>query len=156
MVRIVIPGNDTINLKNLVLDFNGTIASDGVIDPGIKDKIEELSQKIKVYILSADTRGNLGEITKHMRVEVVKIPPGNGSEAKRQFLQRIDPSKTAVIGNGYIDHAILQKARLGIAVIGKEGASVKAVVCSDVVVNNISDALDLFICPLRLIATLRR
>jgi soluble P-type ATPase len=156
MVRIAIPGTGSIEVTNLVLDFNGTIATDGVIDPGIKDKIEELSQKIKVYILSADTLGNLEEITKQIRAEVVKIPPGNGSEGKRKFLEGIDPSETAVIGNGYNDHAILQKARLGIAVIGKEGASAKAVLCSDVVVNNISDALDLFICPLRLIATLRR
>ena len=82
MVRIEIPGIDTIKVNNLVLDFNGTIATDGVIDRGIKDKIEELSQKIKVYILSADTRGNLEEITKEMGAEVVTIPSGNGSEGK--------------------------------------------------------------------------
>jgi len=44
---------------------------------------------------------------------------------------------------------------LGIAVLGDEGLSVSAMKNADIVVKNISDALDLFLKPKRLMATLR-
>ena len=66
------------------------------------------------------------------------------------------PNKTAVIGNGYNDLFVLKEARLGIVVMGKEGVSVGALLNSDMVVKDIADALDLFVYPLRIKATLRR
>jgi soluble P-type ATPase len=44
---------------------------------------------------------------------------------------------------------------LGIAVLGDEGISASTMKNADIVVKNISDALDLFLKPKRLIATLR-
>jgi soluble P-type ATPase len=49
----------------------------------------------------------------------------------------------------------LKEAALGIAVLGDEGLSVSAMQNADLVVKNISDALDLFLKPKRLTATLR-
>jgi soluble P-type ATPase len=48
----------------------------------------------------------------------------------------------------------LKEAGLGIAVLGDEGMSVSAMKNADIVVKSIFDALDLFLKPKRLLATL--
>jgi len=156
MIGIEIPGKGIVQIENLFLDLNGTIATDGVIAPKIKTMINTLSQKVKIFILSTDTQGNLEKATKGIEGEVIRIPARNSTKGKKEFLQQVEPSKTAVIGNGYNDLFILKEARLGIGVMGTEGASVRALLNSDMVVKDISDALDLFVYPLRIKATLRR
>jgi soluble P-type ATPase len=51
---------------------------------------------------------------------------------------------------------MLEKAGLGVFVIGPEGSAVEALLKADVVVPNICAALELLIHTKRLIATLRR
>ncbi len=50
---------------------------------------------------------------------------------------------------------MIKTAAIGIAVVGLEGAAAELLPAADVVVNNIYDALDLILNPLRLKATLR-
>jgi soluble P-type ATPase len=71
-------------------------------------------------------------------------------------MESLDPTRTVAIGNGNNDHLILKEAALGIAVLGDEGLSVSAIKNADIVMKNISDALDLFLKTKRLIATLRK
>lgn len=156
MIEIVIPGEGIVCLENLILDLNGTIALDGRIAPKVKATINVLSQKLSIFILSADTHGNLSEVTKGIKAEVKSVASENSYQQKQNFLKGLGRAKTAVIGNGINDYLILKDARIGIAVIGKEGASSKALVASDITVTNIADALDLFMYPLRIGATLRR
>jgi soluble P-type ATPase len=57
MIGIDIPGWGNIEIENIVLDLNGTIATDGKIPSEVKEKINSLSKKTKLYILTADTQG---------------------------------------------------------------------------------------------------
>jgi soluble P-type ATPase len=50
---------------------------------------------------------------------------------------------------------MLRVAALGIAVVQAEGASTEALAAADLVVPCVSDALDLFLNPRRLTASLR-
>jgi P-type E1-E2 ATPase len=156
MIEIDIPGRDHLIIENLLLDLNGTIALDGIINPKVKEKINLLSQKLKIFILTADTLGSAQKITRGIEAKLALISPEDSSRGKMEFFKQFNANKTAVIGNGYNDHLILKEAILGIAVIGEEGASVHAMINSDSIVKNIFDALNLFIHPLRLKATLRR
>ena len=90
-----------------------------------------------------------------MGVELLKVSEKDSTEVKLMVLESLDPTKTVAIGNGNNDHLILKEAALGIAVLGDEGMSISAMKNADIVVKNISDALDLFLKPKRLIATLR-
>ncbi len=156
MIEIVIPGEGIVRLENLVLDLNGTIALDGLIAPEVKATINALSQKLSIFILSADIHGNLSQVTKGIKAEVKSVASENSYQQKQNFLKGLGQAKTAVIGNGMNDYLILKDARIGIAVIGKEGASSTALFASDIIVTNIADALGLFMYPLRIAATLRR
>jgi soluble P-type ATPase len=155
MIKIDIPGWGNMDIEQIVLDMNGTIAADGRIPSGVKEKINSLSKKAKIYILTADTQGTASEETRGMDAELVKIPGEDSREGKLEFLKTLNPEVTAAVGNGSNDQLILKEAGLGIAVFGEEGMSVSAMKHADIVVKNVSDALDLFLKPKRLIATLR-
>lgn len=106
-------------------------------------------------MLTADTHGTAGEETSGMGVELLKVSEKDSIEVKLRVLESLDPTKTIAIGNGNNDRLILKEAALGIAVIGDEGLSVSAMKNADIVAKDISNALDLFLKPKRLIATLR-
>ena len=61
MIGIDIPGWGNMDIENIVLDLNGTIATDGKIPFEIKEKIKSLSEKVKIYVLTADTQGTASE-----------------------------------------------------------------------------------------------
>ena len=155
MIRIDIPGWGNMEIENIVLDLNGTIATDGKISSEVKEKINSLSDKVNIYILTADTQGTASEEISNMEVELLKVSEKDSTEVKLRVLESLDPTSTVAIGNGNNDHLILKEAALGIAVLGDEGISVSAMKNADVIVKNISDALNLFLNPKRLIATLR-
>ena len=154
-IRIDIPGWGNIDIENIVIDLNGTIATDGRITPEVRKKITSLSELAKVYILTADTQGTANKEILGMNVELIKVPEENSKKGKFEFLSTLNLETTVVIGNGSNDQLTLKEAALGIAVLGDEGVSVSAMKSADIVVENIHNALDLFLEPKRLIATLR-
>ena len=58
MIEIKIPGDRVLQLKHIVLDYNGTIACDGDLIPGVKENLIALADKLQIQILTADTFGN--------------------------------------------------------------------------------------------------
>jgi soluble P-type ATPase len=155
MISIKIPGWGDIDIENIVLDLNGTIATDGKIPPEVKEKVNALAEKAKVYILTADTQGTANDEMRNMNVEWAKVSGENSTEAKMDFFKSLSTEKSVAIANGSNDQLILKEAALGIAVLGEEGLSITAMKNADMAVRSISDALSLFLKPKRLIATLR-
>ena len=70
-------------------------------------------------------------------------------------MEDLGAERTACIGNGRNDRAMLEKAGLGILVIQEEGAAVESLLAADVACRDILAALQLLLHPLRLVATLR-
>jgi soluble P-type ATPase len=155
LIEINIPGWGNVGVENIVLDLNGTLATDGKIPLEVKAKIASLIEKINIYILTADTQGTAAEEVRDIRVELIRISEEKSKEAKFESLKKLHRKNTVVIGNGSNDQLILKEAALGIVVLGNEGMSISAMKNADVVVKDVSTALDLFLKPKRLIATLR-
>jgi len=155
MIEIDIPGFGPLKLENLVLDYNGTLAVDGVLIGGVGERLSVLSKKLTVYVITADTFGNAREGLKGIPCELVILPAGSQDVAKTDFVTKLDPVTVVAIGNGRNDHLMLGKAALGIAVILGEGAAIETLEAADVATTSITAALDLLISPKRLIATLR-
>jgi soluble P-type ATPase len=53
MIKIDIPGWENLEIENIVLDMNGTVATDGRIPPEVKEKINSLSEKVRIYLLTS-------------------------------------------------------------------------------------------------------
>ncbi|HVP79907.1 MAG TPA: hypothetical protein VMV04_18635 [Thermodesulfobacteriota bacterium] len=153
-LRIDIPRWGTVDIENIVIDLNGTLATDGKIPFEAKEKIGALSQLVKIYILTADPQRPAHEEILGMKAELVRILGEGSKQGKLDFLRTLNPEMTVAIGNGNNDQLILKEAAFGIAVLGEEGVSVSAIQSADIVVKNIQSALDLFLKPRRLITTL--
>ena len=155
MLETIIPGHKTLLLSYLVLDYNGTIACDGRLINGVRERLEELSKSLSIHILTADTFGSVQKEMTCIPCEVVVIGIENKSQAKADYVRQLGLQKTVTVGNGRNDALMLKEAVLGIAVIQEEGATVETLMAADIVTRSILDALDLLLHALRLTATLR-
>ena len=154
MIHMDIPGWGNMDIENILLDLNGTIATDGKIPTEVRGRINSLSDKVSIYILTADTQGTADEEIRDLKAKLIKMPGEDSKNGKLEFIKDLEIERTVAIGNGNSDQLILKEAGLGIAVLGDEGMSVSAMKNADIVVKTISDALDLFLKPKRLLATL--
>lgn len=155
MIQIDIPGFGTVEIDHLVFDYNGTLATDGRLVPGAKELLRTLSENATLHVITADTFGTVREQLIDIPCNVVVTPQNDQHIAKLNYINQIGFNKTVCFGNGRNDRLMLKMAALGIAVIQTEGAAYEAISAADIVVNSILDGLELFINPLRLIATLR-
>ena len=155
MISIDIMGWGNLEVENVIFDLNGTLTEDGKVLPGVKERIQALSEWVKVYILTADTLATAMETLQDLQGELVIIPGEDSKRGKLDFLMTLRPEVTVAIGNGSNDQLMLQESALGIAVLQGEGMSRAAMENADIIVKDISDAFDLLLKPKRLIATLR-
>src|SRR4030042_5105200 len=142
MISIQRPGMENLDIHFVLLDFEGALAMDGRVHPKAKDKVNLLSKRATIYIMTKSNREKVEETLRKMKVEILYVTEGDSSQQKLSVLQRLGPHQTAVIGNGLDDARIMEQAGLGMWVIGKEGASPEAMAKGGVVVTNVLDALD--------------
>ncbi|MGM0643040.1 MAG: HAD family hydrolase, partial [Thermodesulfobacteriota bacterium] len=76
-------------------------------------------------------------------------------EQKLDYIETLGPDTCVCIGNGRNDALMLEKAKVGIALLQAEGAAVSSVNRADILCRDIRSALELFVRPKRLVATLR-
>jgi soluble P-type ATPase len=150
-LAVDIPGWGARTFTHLLLDFTGTLSCDGVLLPGVAERLRQLARSLQITVLTADTFGTACGALADLPVRVQLITTG---EDKARFLAQLTGCVVA-IGNGVNDEAMLKASALGIATIGPEGAAGRLLAVADVVVRDIVDALDLLLHPLRLKATLR-
>lgn len=119
---IEIPGYKTLDLDYLVLDYNGTIAVDGLIPPAIKERLLLLGDSFKIYVLTADTHGTAAAMCDGLSLEIMTFPSGSAMDEKLRILSSLGAEHCIAIGNGRNDVPMCQAAALSIAVMGTEGA----------------------------------
>jgi P-type E1-E2 ATPase len=157
MIAIDIPGQGSYEFVRLVLDVNGTIAEDGELIPGVKERLARLQRDVEIVMITADTHGQQLAIDRQLDLEAIRTEEGKPEAwQKAEVVRRLGSDGTVAIGNGANDAQMLKVAALGIAVVGPEGASAAVLGTADVVTRSILDALDLLIIPRRLVATLRQ
>ena len=156
MIRINIPGHESLAIEYVVFDYNGTLAVDGILIDGIAKRLMLLSKTgVKIFVLTANTFGTVEVQCDSLPLEITVFSKDNISEEKKRFVEELGPASTIAIGNGRNDLAMFQKSILSIAVIGKEGCCTQSVMVADIVVNGPIDAIDLLLNNNRIVATLR-
>jgi P-type E1-E2 ATPase len=155
MIEISIPGDGSLRLSYLVMDYNGTLACNGALLEGVAERLTELARHLSLYVLTADTFGTARAVLADLPCTVHILPQVGQDHAKMAFVTQLGRGETVCIGNGRNDKLMLQAAALGIAIVGPEGAATDAVLAADIVAPSIQVALDLLLHPLRLVATLR-
>jgi soluble P-type ATPase len=154
MIFIERPGQVALEIEAILIDFEGTLASDRRVHPKAKDKINLLSKRAKIYILTKEEKEHAEEVLKKVKAEIIYLTEGESSQKKLDLLRQMGANRTVAIGNGVDDVPMIEEAGFGICVLGKEGTFSEAMKKADVVFTNILDALDFLLKPLRQKATL--
>jgi soluble P-type ATPase len=156
MIAIHVPGEErTLDIRHLVLDFNGTLALDGKIKPGVAGLLRELSGQVQVHIVTAGTFGGVEEEVAGIPCVLKVLTGSDQAGQKAGYVEELGREQTACVGNGRNDRAMLERSVLGILVIQEEGAAAESILAADVISTDILSALQLLLHPLRLTATLR-
>ena len=150
-----IPGREQIEIKDVMLDYNGTIAIDGHLIAGADKTINELADIINFHVITADTYGSVKKELANINCKVVKIPEEKQDKSKLDYLLTLGKKTTLCVGNGKNDRLMLKESVLGIALIQDEGLCVEALLAADIVCKSIMDVFAYFKNPNRIKATLR-
>jgi soluble P-type ATPase len=152
---IAIPGRETIEIENVVLDCNGTIAIDGKLIDGVAELINKLSSNINFHIITADTYGSVEKELANINCKIVKISEEKQDASKLDYLLKLGKEKTLCVGNGRNDKLMLAESAIGIALIQDEGVCVESLLAADIACKSIIDVFAYFKTPNRIKATLR-
>jgi soluble P-type ATPase len=155
MIEIDIPGFGALRIAHVVCDYNGTLAVDGRLLPGVRESIRALAAQVGLHVITADTFGAATAELAGLPVETRILGVGDQAAAKRAYVADLGADRVIAIGNGRNDREMLKAAAVGIAVVQGEGGAAETLACADVVTGSVLDALDLLRHPRRLIATLR-
>lgn len=157
MLTIDIPGSIPLNLRHLVLDYNGTLAEDGELLSGVEGKLRALSGHLQIHIITADTHGTVGKKLAGLQAEIsIRIlGTKQQDEQKFQFIRDLGAISVVAMGNGRNDVKMLEAAGLGVAILQREGCAAAVLTAARIVCTDIRDGLDLLLHPDRLRATLR-
>jgi len=155
LIDIAIPDFGRLKLNHLVMDYNGTLAEDGILIDGVVHRLQALAGNLHLHVVTADTHGQVRRATAGIECTVHILAHDRQAQGKRTYIRRLGPEQTVSIGNGRNDALMLDESALGIAVIQTEGAFAGVLTAADVVCTTILSALDLLLYPLRLTATLR-
>lgn len=155
MLELPIPGRTSLRLGYLVLDYNGTLAVDGTLMPGVSERLTSLASRLDIYVITADTFGMAAVETAGLPVALQIIDQRDQAAQKLGLVESLGREQVVAMGNGANDELMLKAAALSICVLGGEGAATPTLLASHVAVRNPVDGLDLLLHPGRLAATLR-
>jgi soluble P-type ATPase len=156
MIEVTIPGYKTLRLAHLVMDYNGTLACDGHLIGGVREKLEDLRGLLDIHVITADTFGRARSELERVPAVLSILPEAAQDQGKLAYIRKLGLDSVVAVGNGRNDKLMLEAAELGIALIQEEGACVETVMAADMVCPDILSALNLLTHTGRLIAGLRR
>ena len=156
MQKITIPNYANLEISHVVLDYNGTLASNGTVLEKTKETLHKLTERYRVYVITADTFGTVQKELENFDLEVIILSSSDHTAEKAALIEKLGATQTAAMGNGNNDRLMLESAVLSIALMGSEGCAVETMHSANILCGSIVDAMELLIYPKRLIATLRR
>ena len=156
MIELTIPGRGTLQLQHIVMDVNGTLATDGILIDGVARRLGALRDRFTVHLLTADTHGRQSFIDHLLNLTAIRILSGSEAAQKADYVHTLGAESVFAIGQGANDAEMLKAAAIGVCILSVEGAASETLLASDIVVPDIFSAFDLLDKPLRLIASLRK
>ena len=154
-MKYLIPGYKTLMIENVVMYFNGTISVDGRMRESVKQRIVQLAERYKVYVLTSDTQGTAAKELANLPVTLKIYNTEHAGECKKTFVEGLGSDTCACVGNGNNDVIMFKAAALSIAVLEEEGLFAPLLTASDILIKSSEDALDLLLDEKRIISGLR-
>ncbi len=112
MILLQRPGQDPLEIEFIMLNFEGTLATDGRVHPKAKDKINLLSKRARIFIFTTGEKESVSAVLRNVKAEVVYLREGDVSREKRDLLQQLGPRRTVAMGSGMSDIEMIQNSGL--------------------------------------------
>ena len=112
MITLNIPGWRELRLEHLVLDYNGTLAEDGKLLPGVAATLKHLAGFVQIHVVTADTFGSAAAQLAGIPIHLTVLPESDQADRKREFVTHLDGDKVVAIGNGRNDRKMLRRQHL--------------------------------------------
>ena len=141
MIEIKIPGRGIIQLEHLVSDVNGTLAIDGQLMEGVGRMLRDLSDRLQIHLLTADTHARQDIIDRQLGLVATRINPGDEGAQKAAYVRQLGAEYVVAIGQGANDAAMLKEAEIGICILSQEGTAIETLLSADLVTPDILAAL---------------
>ena len=149
MILLQRPGQDPLEIEIIMLNFEGTLATDGRVHPKAKDKINLLSKRARIFIFTTGEKESVSSVLRNVKAEVVYLREGETSRGKLDLLQQLGPRRAVAIGSGMSDIEMIEHSGLGIGVMSREGTLSDVIGKANLVFMTVVDALDFLLKPLR-------
>ena len=153
MIEVEIPGLKKLTLAHLVLDFNGTMAIDGILIEGVEHALNNLAQHLSIHILTTDPPGLAQGQIKKIAGTLHVLSPAGLAMARQRFVGDLGAERVVCIGTGRNDQLMLRTAALGMEITKGEGLTNRTCLPATIPCSSILDALSLLQNPKRLMAT---
>ena len=158
-IAIDIPGFGKLQIDAVLSDYTGTLAFNGKLVAGVRDRLRRLAEQVDVHVVTADTFGTAEKELKGLPVVCRRLERENEDVQKADYAAKLNPHCLASFGNGNNDRLHLKLVKeaggLAIAVENGEGCALDAIINSNVFVFGAVNALDLLLESIRPRATLR-
>ncbi len=155
MIEVNIPGFKHLQLEHLVMDYNGTLAIDGMLKEGVKEELQKVSKDLNLHIITADTFGKVQTTFQNDPYTITVLGKEGQAIGKLKYISQLGLKRCVCMGNGRNDRYMLEQSALGIAVMLEEGTAKESIYSADLLVPGILPAIQILTNPLRLTATLR-
>ncbi|SRR6056297_2148719 len=155
MIDVNIPGFNHLQLEDLVMDYNGTLAVDGNLENNVREELQRVSKDLRIHIITADTFGKVHAGFEDDPYVITVLQQEDQAIGKLKYIEQLGTEQCVCMGNGRNDRYMLEQSALGIAVMLEEGTAREAILSSDLLMPGILPALQLLTNSLRLMATLR-
>ena len=119
-ITVEIPGYQKLKMRYLILDYNGTIALDGTLQKGVAERLQQLSEQLEIYIVTADTHGTVRKLCQQLPVQIHTFPTSEAAEEKRKIVETLGADYCVCIGNGRNDLEMCQIAGLSVLTLTLE------------------------------------
>ena len=93
MISIERPGQGNLEIDFILIDFEGTLASDRRVHPKAKDKINLLSKRAKIYILTKEGKEQVMEVLRKVKAEIIHFAEGDVSVRKLDLLRQLGANR---------------------------------------------------------------
>lgn len=155
-MQVSVPGYGVVDIEHVVMDFNGTIAVDGVLRERVRERIIRLAGYCQTHVLTSDTQGTAARELIGLPVSLEIYDTDDAGACKRSYVEALGAHVCACVGNGANDASMFEVAVLSIAVLETEGVYAPLLTSADMLVRSSVDALDLLLDKTRLASGLRR
>jgi soluble P-type ATPase len=107
MIEIDIPGYGSLKLEHFVTDFSGTLSEDGRVLAAVKDKLNELSRKLRIHVLTSDTFGMARQELEGVECALHVLEGAGHVFQKENYVLALGAGAVVALGNGNNDTNML-------------------------------------------------